>query len=108
MHLKNLEPPLNTTNSLQARWTFGLSASASILIFGCCHHHLQIEALSKSKSSAVFFSRSSEHLGLMTHQLINIIQTSVLLKSKYNIKNPRDTEYTDGEDLLCCCSRCPS
>lgn len=33
MHLKNLEPPLSTTNGLQARWTFDLSASASILAY---------------------------------------------------------------------------
>lgn len=31
----------------------------------------------------------------MTHQLITITQLSVLLKSKYSIRNPRDTEYTE-------------
>lgn len=58
MHLKNLEPPLSTTKGLEARWTFDLSASASILIFGCFHHHLQIEALSESKSSVGVFQQT--------------------------------------------------
>lgn len=47
MDLKNLEPPLSTTDCLQARWTFGPSASACILISERFHHYLQIEVSSR-------------------------------------------------------------
>lgn len=98
---KNLEPPLSTTDCLQARWTFGLSASASILISECFHYHLQIEVSCLIQQQELefrrFFSHLGEHLGLVTHWLVNITQASALLKSKNNKKKIPETQNAWAE-----------